>query len=113
MIAPDYRTAPGGWRSPPGKYKGSEQGIKDGVQVNSIVPGAVLTGQRRSFMENWAPAHNMSVEQAMKEFPQKAEISRYGCPAEIADVLAFMVSPATKWMTGTSIRMDGGEIKGI
>jgi 3-oxoacyl-[acyl-carrier protein] reductase len=91
----------------------AEQGINDGVQVNSIVPGAVMTGRRRSFMEKWAPAHNMSVEDAMKEFPQKVGISRYGNPEEIADLLAFMVSPAAKWMTGTSVRMDGGEIKGI
>jgi len=27
--------------------------------------------------------------------------------------MAYMVSPAAKWMTGTSVRMDGGEIKGI
>jgi NAD(P)-dependent dehydrogenase (short-subunit alcohol dehydrogenase family) len=40
-----------------------EQGIKDGVQVNSIVPGAVMTGRRRSFLEKWAPAHNISVEE--------------------------------------------------
>ena len=91
----------------------SEQGIKDGVQVNSIVPGPVMTGRRHSFMEKWAPAHNMSVEEAMKEFPKEVGISRYGQPEEIADLLAFMVSPAAKWMTGTSVRMDGGEIKGI
>ncbi len=91
----------------------AEQGIKDGVQVNSIVPGAVMTERRRSFMEKWAPAHNMSIEEATTQFPEKAEISRYGRPEEIADLLAFMVSPAAKWMTGTSVRMDGGEIKGI
>ena len=91
----------------------AEQGIRDGVQVNSIIPGPVMTGRRRSFMEKWAPAHNMSVEEAMKQFPEKVEISRYGQPEEIADLLAFMVSPAAKWMTGTSVRMDGGEIKGI
>jgi 3-oxoacyl-[acyl-carrier protein] reductase len=91
----------------------AEQGIKDGVQVNSIVPGPVMTGRRRSFMEKWAPAHNLSVEEATKEFPEKIGISRYGQPEEIADLLAFMVSPAAKWMTGTSVRMDGGEIKGI
>ena len=28
----------------------AEQGIKDGVQVNSVVPGAVMTGRRRSFL---------------------------------------------------------------
>lgn len=91
----------------------AEQGIKDGVQVNSIVPGPVMTGRRRSFMEKWAPAHEMSVEEAMKEFPEKIGISRYGEPEEIAELLAFMVSPAAKWMTGASVRMDGGEIKGI
>jgi len=91
----------------------AEQGIRDGVQVNSVVPGPVMTGRRRSFMEKWAPAHHMSVEEATKQFPEKVEISRYGQPEEIADLLAFMVSPAAKWMTGTSVRMDGGEIKGI
>ena len=91
----------------------AEQGIKDSIQVNSIVPGAVMTGRRRSFLEKWAPAHNMSVEDAMKRFPEEAGISRYGQPEEIAELLGFMVSPAAKWMTGTSVRMDGGEIKGI
>jgi 3-oxoacyl-[acyl-carrier protein] reductase len=91
----------------------AEQGIKDGVQVNSIVPGAVMTGRRRSFLEKWAPAHNMSVEEAMKKFPEEARISRYGQPEEIAELLGFMVSPAAKWMTGASLRMDGGEAKGI
>ena len=91
----------------------AEQGIKDGVQVNSIVPGPVMTARRRSFLAKWAPAHNMGVEEATKHFPQEAGISRYGRPEEIADLLAFMVSPAAKWMTGTSVRMDGGEIKGI
>jgi 3-oxoacyl-[acyl-carrier protein] reductase len=91
----------------------AEQGIQDGVQVNSVVPGAVMTGRRRSFMDHWAPEHGMSVEEAMKKFPEKASIARYGKPEEIADLMAFMVSPAAKWMTGTSVRMDGGEIKGV
>jgi len=91
----------------------SEQGIKDGVQVNSVVPGAVMTGRRRSFMEKWAPAHNLTVEQAMKKFPEEAGISRYGQPEEIAELMAYLVSPAAKWMTGSSLRIDGGEIKGV
>ena len=91
----------------------AEQGIKDGVQVNSVVPGAVMTGRRRSFLEKWAPAHNLTVDEAMKKFPEEAGIARYGKPEEIADLLAFMVSPAAKWMTGASVRMDGGEVKGI
>src|SRR5215831_1873768 len=44
----------------------AEQGIKDGIQVNSVVPGAVMTNRRKTFMEKWAPAHGMSVEEATK-----------------------------------------------
>ncbi len=91
----------------------AEQGIKDGVQVNSVVPGAVMTGRRRSFFEKWAPAHNLTVEEATKKLPEEAGISRFGKPEEIADLLGFLVSPAAKWMTGASVRMDGGEIKGV
>jgi NAD(P)-dependent dehydrogenase (short-subunit alcohol dehydrogenase family) len=91
----------------------AEQGIKDGVQVNSVVPGAVLTGRRQSFFEKWAPAHHLTVEEAMKKFPEEAGIARFGKPEEIADLMAYLVSPAAKWMTGSSVRMDGGEIKGI
>ncbi len=91
----------------------AEQGIKDGVQVNSVVPGAVMTGRRRSFFEKWAPAHHLTVEDAIKRFPEEARISRLGKPEEIADLLGYLVSPAARWMTGASVRMDGGEIKGI
>jgi 3-oxoacyl-[acyl-carrier protein] reductase len=91
----------------------AEQGIKDGVQVNSVVPGAVMTGRRHSFFQKWAPAHNMTVEEAMKKFPEEAGIARFGQPEEIADLMAYVVSPTAKWMTGASVRMDGGEVKGI
>lgn len=91
----------------------AEQGIKDGVQVNSLVPGPVMTHRRKTFMEKWAPAHGMTVEEATKKFPAEIGISRYGAPEEVADLIAFLVSPAAKWLTGTSVRIDGGEIKGI
>jgi 3-oxoacyl-[acyl-carrier protein] reductase len=91
----------------------AEQGIKDGVQVNSVVPGAVMTGRRKSFFEKWAPAHNLTVEEATKNFPEEVGIARFGKPEEIADLMAYLVSPAAKWMTGSSVRMDGGEVKSI
>ena len=91
----------------------AEQGIKDGVQVNSVVPGAVMTGRRQSFFQKWAPTHNLTVEEAIKKFPEEAGISRFGKPEEIADLLGYLVSPAARWLTGASVRMDGGEIKGI
>lgn len=91
----------------------AEQGIEDGVQVNSVVPGAVMTGRRRSFIDHWALQHGMSVEEATKRFPERAGIARYGEPEEIAGLMAYLVSKEARWLTGASVRIDGGEIKGI
>ena len=91
----------------------SDRGIKDGVQVNSVLPGPVMTDRRRTYLEKWAPAHNTTVEEAMKTFPAEAGIGRFGEPEEVAELMAFLVSPGARWMTGSALRMDGGEIKSI
>jgi 3-oxoacyl-[acyl-carrier protein] reductase len=91
----------------------SDRGIADGVQVNSVLPGPVMTGRRRSYLQHWAPLHHMTVEEATERFPREANIARYGEPEEIAELMAFLVSPGAKWMTGSVLRMDGGEVKSI
>src|ERR1700675_3247259 len=91
----------------------SDRGITDGVQVNSVLPGPVMTGRRRSYLEHWAPLHHMTVEEATANFPKEAGIARYGEPEEIAELLAFLVSPPARWMTGSTLRMDGGEVKSL
>jgi 3-oxoacyl-[acyl-carrier protein] reductase len=91
----------------------SDRGIADGVQVNSVLPGPVMTGRRRSYLAHWAPLHNMTVEEATAKFPLEAGIARYGEPEEIAELMAFLVSPGARWMTGSTLRMDGGEVKSI
>jgi NAD(P)-dependent dehydrogenase (short-subunit alcohol dehydrogenase family) len=91
----------------------SDRGIADGVQVNSVLPGPVMTGRRRSYLQHWAPLHGMTVEEATAAFPKEAGIARYGEPEEIAELMAFLISPSAKWMTGSALRMDGGEVKSI
>lgn len=91
----------------------SDRGITDGVQVNSVLPGPVMTGRRRSYLQHWAPLHHMTVEEATANFPKEAGIARYGEPQEIAELMAFLVSPGAKWMTGSVLRMDGGEVKSV
>ena len=88
----------------------SDRGISDGVQVNSVLPGPVMTGRRRSYLQHWAPLHGMTVEEATANFPKEAGIARYGEPEEIAELMAFL---AAKWLTGSALRMDGGEVKSL
>ena len=91
----------------------SDRGIADSVQVNSVLPGPVMTGRRRSYLQHWASLHHMTVEEATDRFPKEAGIARYGEPEELAELMAFLVSPGAKWMTGSALRMDGGEVKSI
>jgi NAD(P)-dependent dehydrogenase (short-subunit alcohol dehydrogenase family) len=91
----------------------SDRGIADGVQVNSVLPGPVMTGRRRSYLEHWSSIHHMTLEEATAKFPRDAGIARYGKPEEIAELIAFLVSPGARWMTGSTLRMDGGEVKSI
>jgi 3-oxoacyl-[acyl-carrier protein] reductase len=91
----------------------SDRGLKDGVQVNSVLPGPVMTGRRESYLAHWAPAHKVSVQDAKQKFLSDAGIERYGRPEDIADLMAFLVSPGARWITGSAIRMAGGEVKSI
>lgn len=91
----------------------AEQGIMDGVQVNSVLPGPVMSNRRIGFLSKWAAANHITIEEAKSKFLVESHIERYGQPEEIAELMAFLVSPAAKWMTGTAVRMDGGEVKGI
>lgn len=91
----------------------ADRGIQDNVQVNSVLPGPIMTARRQAFLEKWAHTNGISVEEATAKFPQNAGISRFGRPEEIADLLAFMVSTSARWMTGSALRMDGGEVKAV
>jgi 3-oxoacyl-[acyl-carrier protein] reductase len=91
----------------------AERGIDDGIQVNGVSPGAIMTGRRLAMLEKAATSKSISLEEAKQHFLKQAGISRFGEAEEIADVMAFIVSPATRWMTGTVLRMDGGEVKSI
>lgn len=91
----------------------SDRGIHDGVQVNSVLPGPIMTGRRMAFLEKWSTANGMSVEDAKSKFLGVADIQRYGEPEEVAELMAFLLSPAAKWMTGSALRLDGGEIKAM
>ncbi|SEI50487.1 3-oxoacyl-[acyl-carrier protein] reductase [Dyadobacter sp. SG02] len=91
----------------------AEQGIADGVQVNTVLPGPIMTGRRQAFLEKIASSGEVTMDQAAQSFLRESRIHRFGQPEEVAELIAFLVSPRARFITGTAIRIDGGEIKGI
>ena len=64
-------------------------------------------------LEKSATARQVDIDTAKADFLRQAGIKRFGSPEEIADLVAFAVSPPARWMTGTVLRMDGGEIRTV
>jgi 3-oxoacyl-[acyl-carrier protein] reductase len=91
----------------------ADRGATDGVQVNAVLPGPVLTDRRRRMLQHYADALGLTLEAAMERFATESGIARYGEPEDIANVIAFLAAPETRWLTGTTLRVDGGETKSI
>jgi 3-oxoacyl-[acyl-carrier protein] reductase len=91
----------------------SERGVTDGVQVNSVSPGAVMTGRRLGMLDKAAKARGITLDEMKSLFLKGTGIARFGEAEEIPDLIGFVVSPGARWMTGSVLRMDGGEIKSI
>lgn len=68
------------------------------ITVNGVAPGATATDMLESAMPQEARAHMVS----------KTALGRLGEPADIADVVAFVASDDARWITGQTIRADGG-----
>jgi citronellol/citronellal dehydrogenase len=71
-----------------------------GVRVNCVAPGTILSSGMHSYPENIQ-------ERTVKEANQIAA-SRLGTESEVSAVIAFLLSPAAGYVTGETIRIDGG-----
>jgi len=87
---------------------------RDRVRVNAIAPGPIPTeGVRKAFTP--PPSAEgvpdvFAVERAMESYAKKAiPLGRWGSPADIAGMVAFLCSPAASWITGAIMVVDGGE----
>ncbi len=89
----------------------AERGIGDGIQVNTVLPGSVMTDRRRAMLQGYADVHGLAIDAATERFATEVGIARYGQPEDIANAIAFLFAPESQWLTGTSLRVDGGETK--
>jgi 3-oxoacyl-[acyl-carrier protein] reductase len=88
-------------------------GIDHGVRVLSVNPGSVETDRLRTSIGAWAQANGITGDEMVRQMVADAKTLRLGRPEEIANLVAFLVSPAAGWMTGTLVDIDGGAVKGI
>jgi 3-oxoacyl-[acyl-carrier protein] reductase len=72
---------------------------RHGITVNSIPPGRIMSEQ---ILRNYSPEYRK--KQSEEEIP----VGEYGQPADIANLVCFLVSPLARYITGAVIPVDGG-----
>lgn len=75
----------------------AKAGAPHGVYANTLAPGPVETAMWANVTGNVAPAANATVP-----------LGRYGNAQDIAQAALFLCSPASNWITGTSLDISGG-----
>jgi peroxisomal 2,4-dienoyl-CoA reductase len=87
---------------------------KDKVRINAVAPGPIPTeGVRKAFTPPPtadAVPDVFAVEKAMGDYARKMiPLQRWGSPADIANMVTYLASPAASWITGAIMVVDGGE----
>jgi 3-oxoacyl-[acyl-carrier protein] reductase len=91
----------------------SAEVANQGITVNVIMPGRVATDRLRQLDEARAKRENTSYELVVQDSLKQIPAGRYGDPREYGDTAAFLASQNASFITGSVIRVDGGQIQAI
>ena len=84
-----------------------------GITVNSLLPGFISTGRLKAVAESFAQRNGVSRHEMEEKMKDSVPAKRFGDPAEIAAVAAFVASPAASYINGICIPVDGGRTGSI
>lgn len=76
-----------------------------GVRVNSVHPSPIHTRMMRAIEASLKPGHEA---EAQAQFEQMIPLGHYGEPLDVANLMLFLASDESQFITGCQYRVDGG-----
>jgi 3-oxoacyl-[acyl-carrier protein] reductase len=83
------------------------------IRVNNVCPGTTLTDRVTSVAAVRAGREGKTPDEVLADDARAIPMGRLGTPQEFANVVVFIASPAASFVTGTTIQVDGGTVRGM
>jgi 3-oxoacyl-[acyl-carrier protein] reductase len=84
-----------------------------GINVNNVLPGYTMTDRLEEIIEKRMELAQKTRQEIEDTFKSHVPLRRFAQPKEIADVVAFLASPAASYVHGVSLAVDGGRMRSI
>lgn len=85
----------------------------DNIRVNNLMPGRIDTDRVAQLDANTAAKTGKPLEQVRAESAARIPLKRLGTIDEFGAAAAFLLSPAAQYITGATLRVDGGLMRSI
>jgi 7-alpha-hydroxysteroid dehydrogenase len=76
------------------------------VRVNAVLPGAIETEALKGWLDSKDPSARQDIE-------RRTPMRRNGLPEDVAPAVLYLVSPASSWVTGKLLEVDGGMLNEV
>jgi 3-oxoacyl-[acyl-carrier protein] reductase len=83
------------------------------IRVNTLLPGRIATDRLTYLDEMNATKAGIGVDEQRQRALDTIPLGRYGAPDDFGRVAAFLLSDAASYVTGASVQVDGGLLKGL
>ena len=84
-----------------------------GIRINNLIPGRIDTDRVRSLDQIGADRRGIAVSHQKADQEQAIPIGRYGSIQEFGAAGAFLLSDAARYITGTTLLVDGGKTRTV
>ena len=86
---------------------------RDGILINNVCPGSLLSERMLSNVTSRAKELGIPVDEALAQRAAETAVGRVGDPMEMAYLVAFLASSRASYITGTTMRVDGGLVRSV